>query len=315
MLVAQHSDWRSFREFQKRIRRYYLPPKCFHRFQNEARDRRRRHALEGEVCLQHDPAKQTQMENWVEFQNFHLTIHERFEKEVMEENEYLIAAQKKSAAKAQGAEEVEIFKARLKTGESKVMHHELLLHWTEQQRKAMAVEHMPSINNTRNEWSDELKTYWGDFIDGRRKRPPKARPLLNPVQSGVSKNKLRQRSPRSQRRISQEAHNKSLSRHVSQQGISLPPTVQEKRSSCSKESTPLRPRKVSRIAKRKLRSKQIPKTNAKIRQMSLEKRGRQQKPTKHGQCQRQKSLQQSVCVAVKTQSGRVSKRPERFCPG
>ncbi|KAL9638260.1 MAG: hypothetical protein Q9164_001663 [Protoblastenia rupestris] len=191
VLVAQHSDWRSFRDFQRRIRRHYLPPKCLHRFQNEARDRRRRHALEGDVCLQHDPAKQTQMENWVEFQNFHLTIHERFEKEVMEENKYLIAAQKKSAAKAQGAEEVEISKARLKTGESKVIHHELLLHWTEQHRKAMAIEHMPSINNTQDEWSDELKTYWADFIDGRRKRPPKARPLLSPVQSGVSKNKIR----------------------------------------------------------------------------------------------------------------------------
>ena len=99
------------------------------------------------------------MQNWIEFQNFHLTIHERFEKEVMEERESLVAAQKKSTAKAQDAEEVEIFKARLKTGESRLMHHKLLLHWTEQQRKSMAVEHTPLINNTQDEWSDGPKTY------------------------------------------------------------------------------------------------------------------------------------------------------------
>ena len=313
MLKAQHSDWKRFRDFQRKVRQYYLPRERFQHFQNEALDRRRRHALEGDVCLQNDPAKQTQMENWVEFQDFHLTIHERLEKERMEKADSLVAAQNKPTADPKHAHVVRAY-VELKASESRLMYQNRLLQWLEQERKAIAVGHMP-LSNTQDERSDGQKTCRNGSVDVLRERQSNAGPLPSPIQSEVSKIGVRRPSSQSQKGTTNEAHDQSLGEPVAQQVIPLPPPVQERRSSYSKESTPLRPQKVSRFAKRKLQAAQVPKPIVKSRSSNLEKRAKQLNPPMHGRSQQQISAQQSVYMAIKTKSGRVSKRPERFCPG
>ncbi|MCJ1463052.1 hypothetical protein MMC07_001656 [Pseudocyphellaria aurata] len=42
VLNAQLSDWRNFRDYQQRIRRYHLPRKTFQKYQQQVYDRRRR---------------------------------------------------------------------------------------------------------------------------------------------------------------------------------------------------------------------------------------------------------------------------------
>lgn len=57
-LHAQYSDWKSFRCYQEKIRRYHLHRQTFHVYLEEARDRFRRHGLEEYSCLQSDRQQQ-----------------------------------------------------------------------------------------------------------------------------------------------------------------------------------------------------------------------------------------------------------------
>ena len=62
---------------------------------NRVHDRRRKHGLEGDVCLRPDPGQQTRLENWIEFQNYHLELHELEERATKDKREKLDAARKR----------------------------------------------------------------------------------------------------------------------------------------------------------------------------------------------------------------------------
>lgn len=130
VLCAQLSDWRDFRGYQGRVRRHYLHGKTFPDFQDKVRDRRRRYGLKGDVSLHLDPRLQNDLENWIEFQNYHLEIHEGLGKKIKVDREKSDAARKKLETGAAGltcAEDVEIFNERVNYGESKLSQHQILL--------------------------------------------------------------------------------------------------------------------------------------------------------------------------------------------
>ena len=92
-LCSQRNDWCGFRDFQQRVRDHSV--NRFAHFTNAVRDRRQRHHLSEDVHLCLNPEEQTQVETWVEFQNYHLHIQESYEKEVQVEKEDLRAAREK----------------------------------------------------------------------------------------------------------------------------------------------------------------------------------------------------------------------------
>ena len=144
-LWSQISEWRKFRASQARIRRRYQN-KSFSKFEDVVRERRRRYQLGGDVRLILDPEQQSRLENWIEFQNYHLERLERFEKkrdrlkqeldEVRKKAEDTITAGSEHAAE-DAAEDVEAVQDLLEIAEWDVERHKILLQWIEQERLAM----------------------------------------------------------------------------------------------------------------------------------------------------------------------------------
>lgn len=67
VLCAQASDYRKFLMDQLHTRRR-LDPKCFSKFEDEVRERRRRYGLRGDVRLLLGSKRHSRLQNWVEFQ-------------------------------------------------------------------------------------------------------------------------------------------------------------------------------------------------------------------------------------------------------
>ena len=133
MLCAQRSDWRGFRASQVRVRSCYRKGQ-FSAFVDEVRERRRRHGLDGDVQLLVNLQKQSQQENWIEFQNYHLKRHERLEKKRDGLKEAGDAAMIAHESAAQNEETIQ---RRLEYAERTLWWHEVFLGWIEQQRCAM----------------------------------------------------------------------------------------------------------------------------------------------------------------------------------
>lgn len=75
VLCAQMSDWLKFRESQQRLR-YRYRNKSFSMFVDKVRECRQAHGLHGNVHLLLDPQQQSWQQNWIEFQDYHLRLHE-----------------------------------------------------------------------------------------------------------------------------------------------------------------------------------------------------------------------------------------------
>ena len=141
VLCAQLSDWRKFRIFQGRDRaRYRTQP--FSNFVDDVRDRRRRQEISGNVRLLLDPEQQSRLENWVEFQNYHLKHLERFQKKRDQLEEDLDDARKKAEVSERAAQDAEAFQIMLKTAERYLERHKVLLQWIEQERRTMGPGHL-----------------------------------------------------------------------------------------------------------------------------------------------------------------------------
>ena len=85
-----------FRNIQQRVRRKYLHRHPFTDFIDIVKERRRRHnLLEVDVHLYIDPEQQSRIETWLEFQNYHLHLHEYFERDVRTEEKRLEFTRKK----------------------------------------------------------------------------------------------------------------------------------------------------------------------------------------------------------------------------
>jgi hypothetical protein len=70
--------------------------KPFSKFVDEVRERWRRHKVGGDVHLLLDPEQQSRLENWMEFQDYHLKRLEQFEKKQDELKKKLDDAQKEA---------------------------------------------------------------------------------------------------------------------------------------------------------------------------------------------------------------------------
>ena len=329
VLPAQLSDWRSFRNYQERIRRYRLQRKNFTIYQEEVRDRRRRHGYEANGYPHPDQKQQSRLENWIEFQNYHLAIHERFEENIKNEREKLRAARaRKQSEDAELRDErgVKLYGYRLKDNERQLRQHEILLRWVEQQRVVMAAEQTTFVDDTGC-YDDRKqarrvgpKGVTGNLAPGHRKRGRKARSILNPLPSGVSKKhppKHRCLRPRN-REVPPAAEN-ARADSSSPPGSSLRiPNLREKKARREKDSTPLhpfRPQRVLKTAKKAPTGQPSADVHIRSRSVIRIQAERKQDSADRARNKQQKRMQPSVPSAMKTRSGRLSKRPDLFCPG
>ncbi|KAL9014763.1 MAG: hypothetical protein Q9173_000593 [Seirophora scorigena] len=179
VLTPQLSDWKASCDYQKRNRRYYVARGTFPVFVDRVRDRRRRHGLQGDVYLLPEPEEQDRLQNWVEFQNYHLEHHE------CEERELKVRTEKWNAARKISAETLFISEAKMKISERKLEEHSKMLRWIEQQREIMVTEQVASIHTIEDHNRAgyiPLPTF-----PGLRKKKQKSRSLFDPVRSAVTK--------------------------------------------------------------------------------------------------------------------------------
>lgn len=195
VLTAQLSDWEDFRKYQRDIRRHCLHRKTFGDFEEKVRDRRRRHGLEGDASLHPELEKQSQLHNWIEFQNYHLHLHERYEKDLKGKTEELDTAREKlETSRLKDPTVVGFFEMGVKDHRNKLEKHKKMLLWIEQQRKAMATEQATSLQASGDH--DRLSIMLTRPSPRRRKTDKARRSPLGPVRTAVSKQPV---SPRKKR--------------------------------------------------------------------------------------------------------------------
>ncbi|KAN0070477.1 hypothetical protein V8E54_011346 [Elaphomyces granulatus] len=141
VLCAQRSDWRKFRASQQNVRDRYQH-NLFSTFVDSVCERRRRHELGGHVQLLLDSQQQSRQQNWIEFQDYHLTHHERLEKKRDRLKKKLDDCQKKAGAtEMEGSEHAaqneRAIQGRLEFAERTLRWHEVILGWIERQRVRM----------------------------------------------------------------------------------------------------------------------------------------------------------------------------------
>jgi len=141
ILCAQRSDWRRFRESQRRLRHGYRN-KPFSIFVNEVRERRRAHELNDNVHLLWDPEQQSRQQNWIEFQDYHLKLHEwqkkkrdGLQKDLNDTQKEVSDTGMKGSERA--AQQESAVRQRLKYAATTLRWHEVILRWIEQRRLAI----------------------------------------------------------------------------------------------------------------------------------------------------------------------------------
>ena len=200
VLRAQLSDWKRFRGFQKEVRRYYRH-RNFGEFVDQVRERRRRHGLGGNVCLRLD-LKQSRLETWIEFQDWHLQRLKGFEKHRDKLRKELDDVQ--GEVKDTGATEVaEACEQELEHAEWVLKRHNTLLHWIEQERLSIDTRCSTLVNEEdRSNQDAALKAVQRASPTTRRRKQPT---VLGEVR--VSKAKRRKPNmPRQKRKIPEDTN-------------------------------------------------------------------------------------------------------------
>ncbi|KAF2007837.1 hypothetical protein P154DRAFT_516643 [Amniculicola lignicola CBS 123094] len=138
VLCAQRSDWQKFRQFQQRLR-HRNRNKLFSVFLDELRERRRAHKLDDNVHLLLDPRQQNRKQTWIEFQDYHLRLHERMEKQQEGLQVDLDNSQEKSSGidMEPAVQQERAIHQRLDYVETTLQWHKVMLSWIEQCRLAM----------------------------------------------------------------------------------------------------------------------------------------------------------------------------------
>lgn len=113
---------------------------------DEVRERRRAHGLNGNVHLLLDPQQQSRQQNWIEFQDYHLKLHEWQKKKRDDLQKDLNNTQKgASDTGMKGSERVaqqeRAIRQRLEYAVTILRWHEVILWWIEQQR--LAIDSLP----------------------------------------------------------------------------------------------------------------------------------------------------------------------------
>ena len=303
MLRAQLSGWEQFRGFQRKIRQYYRY-KPFSDFEEKVRERRRRHQLGGDVRLRSDSGQQSRLDNWIEFQNYHLHIYEGLEKERDDLKEELNVAQKK----VEGADAADL-EQMLEAAERRLGQHKNLLRWIEQERMVMDAVHPPSVEGDHDDQDGTLKAVWRLSESNHQKRRLHA--VLGEVR--VSKPEPRKRNIQRQKRRKRKApevESAFKDSGLQQSSASRNPDSRESKPRSTKKGAALRqicPQRVSKVNR-------FADASTKSPPATLLRRVRQKRAPDRARPKHQQSPQrpQSAPMVVKTRSGRESRRPERL---
>ncbi|KAL8724032.1 MAG: hypothetical protein Q9166_008168 [cf. Caloplaca sp. 2 TL-2023] len=300
VLCAQRSDWRNFRASQIRVRSRY-PKEQFSAFVDEVRERRRRHGLGGGVRLLVDLQQQSQQENWIEFQNYHLKRHDRLEKERDGLKE---AGNMATIGSGRTAQNEEAIQRRLEFAERTLRWHEVFLQWTEQQRLAMNQRPPTPIE----EESDDRNAALRASIRQRRSRRPNASAFFRKARVSKSTPKSRNMRVRTFNAPNSEPIivNSVVATPSSIQQVPKPRETKPRHT----KGTPLG----QLISQRVSKVKRSADTGAKSRP-GTQRRSARQTPNQ-AQPQR-RSIPQRLHPApgtVKTQIGRTSRPPVRWAP-
>lgn len=165
VLCAQLSDWKSFRNHQRRLRRQCLKRRSFPSFLEDFNARRRIYGFRDTVCLSQDLDRQSRLQNWTEFQSYHLEEQGRLDQETETLRRDLLELRSEDEDKLMATERL------LHMGYQKSKQHSILLQWIDQQRNTIAAEQALPVTSSRR----------------RQGRSLKAHSPLRPIPSAVSK--------------------------------------------------------------------------------------------------------------------------------
>ncbi|KAI9783321.1 MAG: hypothetical protein M1816_001419 [Peltula sp. TS41687] len=289
VLCRQASDWEQF--CRRRAMRQPYRWRHLNDFEDEIRRRRHKYGVQGDIYLQRSILQQNRLQNWVEYQDYHFREHEKIEREIAD-------LRKRLEDEPQHAS---IYQGRLAYAERRLVRHEILLQWNEQQRIAM--EGPPLME--RDDYGNALKAVRRPPGPGRRKRQPSTRAVFG--EAGVSKPKQRyhHQSRGSQHKASDVV---PAIRHANPPQTDIP---------LGQEGRPNKPRYAKEAALRQIRPQRASKARAPLKPpLATQLRGvGQQRATDRAQPRRRQFPQSSPSVSeVKTRSGRVSRKPTRWVP-
>lgn len=148
---------------------------------DEVRERRRRHKLDGHVRLRLDPEQQSPLENWVEYQNYHLNRLEQNEKKRDKLKKKLDEAYKNATDTFTEDSAPAAFRHLLKATERDLERQKVLLQWIEQERQAMGTEYPTSVKEDNADQAAEPAIQDSDAIlrgsipPAPKRREPKPR--------------------------------------------------------------------------------------------------------------------------------------------
>lgn len=145
----------------------------------------------GDVRLLLDPEQQSRLENWMEFQNYHLKRLERFEKKRDELKKELDDARKKAEVSERAAEDAEAVRQELENAERDLERHKVLLQWIEQERRTMDPGHPTPAEEDNDDRDTASKAVWRTSTRDRRPRRAEASAVLGKVRITKAKSKKR----------------------------------------------------------------------------------------------------------------------------
>lgn len=306
-LCAQRSDWQRFRVFQRMARRGSQDTP-FSKFEDQVRERRRRHGLDGVVRLLLQPEQQSRLEQWIEFQNYQLMRLEWLEKDRDKAEQELDEAREKAqdaddvAGSQRAARDEPAYQQILETAKRDLERHKVFLRWIEQQRLKIE-EGGGGIGD-------------GGFVDVvstrvRRGRQPKASVVLGKVR--ISKAAPPKRHAQTRKPKAPEARPATQDSDVIPRSrIPEVPKSRETKARHTKGETSLGPHRPQRVTKAK-RTIDARATSL----VGTHPRGAgQTRPLDRARAMRGSTTQQPQPEAehVKTRSGRISKPPARWFP-
>ena len=314
VLYAQLLDWKQFRQFQIRNRRHYLQLKTLSAFEDKIRERRQRHNVEGLVRLQPDLENQSRLADWIEFQDYHFQRHEEIAKEIEDSKAQLADAWKRtevgdSANVKRAAQDVEAYQHKMEYAELRLGKHSILLQWIEQERIIMGAGHLRLVERDLDYEDGASRGVRRTLTRSHRKRQPKARSVLSPIQAGIWKPVPNKPNMQRQKHKLPNAEPVIVNLAIPQKSVSGILDGRETKCRSTKGKTALRPFRSQRVSKFKRSAEANTKVPSaprlhKVRQKQLDQARRKQ----------QKTSQPSYCtpMVVKTRCGRESRRPARW---
>ncbi|KAF2453501.1 hypothetical protein BDY21DRAFT_367029 [Lineolata rhizophorae] len=227
--------------------------------------------------------QQSRLENWVEFQNYHIHIHERLEKEIDDLKRELNVSRKEG-------------------------RHKNLLRWIEWERMTMDAVRPPSVEGEHDDQDGALITAQESSGFDRQMRRPKARGVLGQIR--VSKTEPQKGSKQGRKRKTPKAAPAIQDAGPPQSSVSLnPDSLESKPRSTNKETglRQMRPQRVSKVKRSADASSKLPPA------VPLLQAG-QKRALDRARPKYQRSPQRPQPAVVKTRSGRVPRRPEKWVP-